>query len=92
MRPPIQLPHDVRGEALCRHRQPGRCTWWCSYRRAVLWIGPVVAVLITVGIALWLSGNSEARTRVTEAFAATAIFLGVMIPLVVIGNARDRSL
>jgi hypothetical protein len=86
-----QLPHDARGEQLCNHRQPGRCTWWCSYRRGVLCIGPVVALMIAGGLVLWMTGDEDARERVTNAFASVCLVLGVSVPIVVLVNAAgDR--
>jgi hypothetical protein len=86
-----QLPHDKRGEALCRHRQPGRCTWWCSYRRGVLCIGPVVVGMIALALGLWLTGDPAARARVTEAFTSVSLLLGITVPIVIVANAKSHS-
>ncbi|MBB5802900.1 putative anti-sigma-YlaC factor YlaD [Saccharothrix ecbatanensis] len=87
----VQLPHDIRGEALCRHQQPGGCTWWCSYRRGVLCIGPVFAGFVAVGVAVWTTGGEDARARVSEALMGAAILIVVTVPLVMYLNARDTD-
>lgn len=86
----VQLPHDVRGEALCRHEQPGACTWWCSYRRAVLCIGPLVVLLIVGGVIQWTAGDVEARDRVVQTVMGVSVFLAVTVPVVLWCNHADE--
>ncbi|CCH27969.1 hypothetical protein ABZ816_06125 [Actinosynnema sp. NPDC047251] len=82
-----QLPHDMRGQPLCQHTRPGNCTWWCSYRRAVICITPV-AVLILGGIGLlWATGNHDQAIQV---FAGISLVLGFGIPAVIFANASSE--
>lgn len=78
----------MRGEALCRHTQPGRCTWWCSYRRGVLCIAPVVAVIVAAGIVNYVTGDVGVREQMVHAFAAVALFLAATVPVTIFLNHR----
>jgi len=86
---PVQLPHGARGEALCRHVQAGRCTWWCSYRRGTVFFGCVFAALLGLGASLWLGGDPAGRRQVMEAAAAMGLLLAVGVPVVVVVNRHN---
>jgi hypothetical protein len=73
----VQLPQDIRGEALCRHQQPGGCTAFVGF--------------IAVGVAVWMTGGEDARARVSEALMGAAILIFVTVPLVTYLNARDTD-
>lgn len=89
MNRPTQLPHGARGEALCRHVQAGRCTWWCSYRRGTWFFGCAFATLIGIGLILWLGGDPAARQQVVEAAAAVGLLLAVGVPVAMGLNRRN---
>ncbi|MDU0289554.1 hypothetical protein [Saccharothrix longispora] len=83
-----QLPLDAHGNPLCRHRSPGRCTWWCSYRRAVVCIGPVAALFIAGCALTYLWGTPNAQDRVLEAFGGVSLVLAIGVPVVLISDRR----
>ncbi|MFI9813223.1 hypothetical protein [Saccharothrix variisporea] len=83
----VQLPHDIRGVRMCEHVAPGRCTWWCSYRRGVLCSAPVVGLLVLAGLVRWLAAaGEEDRDQVIYAFTGVSVFLAIVIPVVVFLN------
>lgn len=82
----VQLPRNARGEALCRHDEPGACTWWCTYRLTVMLISPVVLLLIVQ----WTVGDAEARDRVVQAVMAVGVLLAVAVPVVLWCNRADE--
>jgi hypothetical protein len=85
----VQLPHDIRGARMCDHVAPGRCTWWCSYRRGVLCITPVLALIVLAAVARWTTAETaEQRDEVLYAFSGVAIFLACILPVVLVLNHR----
>ncbi|MEU4803480.1 hypothetical protein [Actinosynnema sp. NPDC023587] len=86
-----QMPHDMRGQPLCQHTRPGNCTWWCSYRRAVICIAPVVGLMIAGGLLMWFIGGDLARDQVAQAFAGVALVLAVGIPAVIFTNHSSSA-
>lgn len=85
----VQLPRNACGP-LCRHTTPGRCTWWCSYRRGVLSIGTVLGLLAVGTVLLLLWGDDGGRQRAMEAVAGVGLVSAVGVPLVIGLSRRDE--
>ncbi|MFC6094321.1 hypothetical protein [Saccharothrix lopnurensis] len=88
----VQLPRDIRGEALCRHARPGSCTWWCSYRRAVCSIGSVAGLVLAGWASMWMWGDAQARERAAEAVGAVGLVVAVGVVAVLLTDRVSNRL
>ncbi|GAA1303108.1 hypothetical protein [Saccharothrix xinjiangensis] len=87
----VQLPRDARGQRLCRHEYAGGCTWWCSYRRGVVCVGPAVGLLAAACVMLWLWGDEAGRQRAVEAAVGMLLVAGAGAAAVLVAErASDR--
>lgn len=82
-----QLPASASGNRLCRHRAPGGCTRWCSYKLfAKVATGALAVIAITCG-GIWLTGDHE---RVQNVLYGTGIYAVLTIPAIIWANRRER--
>lgn len=84
----VQLPASASGNRLCRHRVPGGCSRWCSYK---LFAKVITGTLLVLGLicgGIWLAGQQE---RVREVLYSTAIYFALIIPGIIWANRRERD-
>jgi len=86
----VQLPKSASGNRLCRHRIPGGCTHWCSYK---LFAKVVAGTAVLVGLVCggMLLTGPEGEQRVREVMYGIGIYLALIVPGIVIANRRDRE-
>lgn len=84
----VQLPASASGNRLCRHRIPGGCGRWCSYK---LFAKVIVGTLVVLGLicgGIWLAGEGE---RIREVLYGTAIYFVLIVPGIIWANRRERD-
>lgn len=84
----VQLPASASGNRLCRHRIPGGCTRWCSYKLFAKVIVGTAGVLGLICGGIWLVGEQE---RVREVVYGGAIYFALIVPGVIWANRRERD-
>jgi hypothetical protein len=87
---PVQLPRSASGNGLCRHRNAGGCSYWCSYK---LFAKVVVGVIVVLGLicAGVLLTGAEGEQRVREVLYGAGIYVALIVPGIVIANRHDRD-
>ncbi len=84
----VQLPVSASGNRLCRHRIPGGCTRWCSYKFFTKVVLGTIVVLGVICGGIWLVGEQE---RVREVLYGTAIYFTLIVPAIIWANSRERD-
>lgn len=83
-----QLPASASGNRLCRHRNPGGCTRWCSYKLfAKVVLGSVAVIALTCG-GIWLTGDHQ---RVREVLYGGGTYFLLVVPGIIWANRRERD-
>ncbi|MGB3441250.1 MAG: hypothetical protein WBA97_21065 [Actinophytocola sp.] len=83
-----QLPVSASGNRLCRHRAPGGCTVWCSYKLFAKAITCAIVVLSLICGGIWLAGEQQ---RVREVLYSIAVYLTLIVPGVIWTNTQDHN-
>jgi hypothetical protein len=84
----VQLPASASGNRLCRHRIPGGCGRWCSYKLFAKVIAVAVLVLGVVCGGVWLTGEGD---RVREVAYGVAAYFVLIVPGIIWANSRERD-
>jgi hypothetical protein len=84
----VQLPASASGNRLCRHRIPGGCSRWCSYKLFAKIVTSTALVLTLICAGIWLTGDHQ-RVRAVVYGAATYALL--VIPAIILANRRERD-
>ena len=84
----VQLPASASGNRLCRHRIPGGCGRWCSYKLFAKVVAGTVAVLALVCGGVWLTGDHD---RVLAVVYGVAGYVLLVVPGIILANRRERD-
>jgi hypothetical protein len=83
-----QLPASASGNRLCRHRNPGGCSRWCSYKLFAKVIVGSALVIALVCAGIWLTGDHE---RVRDVAYGAVAYVLLVIPAIAWANRRERD-
>jgi hypothetical protein len=84
----VQLPASASGNQLCRHRIPGGCGRWCSYKLFAKVVISIVVVLALMSSGLWVIGEQE---RVWHVLYGVGIYGALVVPGIIWANRRERD-
>jgi hypothetical protein len=84
----VQLPASASGNRLCRHRIPGGCSRWCSYKFFAKVIAGTIVVLGLICGGIWLAGDQQ---RVREVLYGTAVYVALVVPAIIWANNHERN-
>ena len=87
-RNPVQLPTSASGVRLCRHRTPGRCSYFCQYKLFAKTASGAVVVLVGACVFV-LYGTPDGIERVRNTAIGVGAFLAVILPLIVVLNRGE---
>ncbi|MFC4853471.1 hypothetical protein [Actinophytocola glycyrrhizae] len=85
---PVQLPASASGNRLCRHRNPGGCTRWCSYKMFAKVIAGTILVLGLICAGIWFADEQQ---RVREVLYGLAIYVTLIVPAIIWANSHERN-
>ena len=84
----VQLPASASGNRLCRHRIPGGCGRWCSYKLFAKVVTGTVVVLGLMSTGLWFIGEPE---RVWHILGGLGLYVVLVVPGIIWANRRERD-